>query len=142
VENFLKLAREGYYEQTTFHRIVPAFIVQGGDPISRTNWKSPRLGTGGPGYTLSAEIGRKHVRGAVAAARKSDEVNPAKESSGSQFFICLADLPSLDRNGYTVFGQVVEGMEVVEKISRVKNSGEDKNQALSRVVMTEVKVLP
>ena len=114
---------------------MPAFIVQGGDPISRSNWKSPRLGTGGVGYTIPAEISRKHVRGAVAAARKGDSVNPTRESSGSQFFICLADLPSLDRNGYSVFGQVVEGMDVVEKISRVKNSGEPKNQALSRIMM-------
>ncbi len=143
VENFLKLVHEGYYEGTTFHRIVPGFIIQGGDPISRSDWRSPKVGTGGPTYTVPAEIGRKHMRGAVAAARKPDAVNPNRESSGSQFYIALADLPALDRGGYTVFGQVVEGMDVVDKIARVKNAGSaNHNRALQRVEMTEVKVLP
>ena len=141
-ENFLKLARDGFYTGLTFHRIVPAFVIQGGDPMSRSNWQSNRLGTGGPGYNLPQEISRKHVRGAVAAARKNDPtVNPNLESSGSQFYICLADLPSLDRAKYTVFGQVVEGMEVVDSIARVKNTGPHQNQALQRVTMTQVRVL-
>ncbi|HET9234127.1 MAG TPA: peptidylprolyl isomerase [Candidatus Eisenbacteria bacterium] len=141
-ENFLKLARDGFYTGLTFHRIVPAFVIQGGDPMSRSNWQSNRLGTGGPGYNLPAEISRKHMRGAVAAARKNDPtVNPNLESSGSQFYICLADLPSLDRARYTVFGQVVEGMEVVDSIARVKNTGPQQNQALQRVTMTQVRVL-
>jgi peptidyl-prolyl cis-trans isomerase B (cyclophilin B) len=141
VENFLKLSRDGFYTGLTFHRIVPAFVIQGGDPMSRSNWQSNRLGTGGPGYNLPAEIGRKHVRGAVAAARKNDPMlNPNRESSGSQFYICLADLPSLDQAGYTVFGQVVEGLEVVDKIARVKNSGPQQNQALQRVIITKVSV--
>jgi len=143
VENFLKLSREGYFEGTTFHRIVPGFIIQGGDPISRSDWRSPKVGTGGPTYTVPAEINRKHIRGTLAAARKPDAVNPNRESSGSQFYISLADLPALDRGGYTVFGEVVEGMEVVDKIARVKNAGSAAhNRALSRVEMTEVKVLP
>ena len=109
VENFLKLSKEGFYTGLTFHRVVPAFVIQGGDPLSRSNWQSNRLGTGGPGYNIPEEIHRKHVRGAVAAARKNDAMlNPNKESSGSQFYICLADLPSLDQAGYTVFGQVVD----------------------------------
>lgn len=143
VENFLKLVREKYFEGTTFHRLVPGFIIQGGDPISRSDWRSPKVGTGGPTYTVPAEINRKHVRGAVAAARKPDSVNPNRESSGSQFYISLADLPALDRGGYTVFGMVVEGMDVVDKIARVRNAGSaSNNRALQRVEMTEVKILP
>ena len=128
VENFLKLVEEGFYAGTTFHRIVPGFIVQGGDPISRGDWRNARLGTGGPSYTVPAEIGRKHVRGAVAAARKPDAVNPTRASSGSQFYICLADLPSLDRGGYTVFGQVVEGMDVVDAIVAVPTASRGPHQ--------------
>mgnify|MGYP001132341833 FL=1 len=140
VENFLMHVEKGYYEGTTFHRIVPSFIVQGGDPISKSDWKSPRLGSGGPGYSIAPEIGRKHLRGAVAAGRHSDAVNPDRESNGSQFYLCLADLPALDRGGYTVFGQVVEGMDVVDKISRVRNAGPDTWRALQRIEMTSVKL--
>ncbi len=142
VENFIKLSKDGFYTGLTFHRIVPAFVIQGGDPLSRSNWQSNRLGTGGPGYNLPEEIHRKHVRGAVAAARKNDPMlNPNKESSGSQFYICLADLPSLDQSGYTVFGQVTEAsMDVVDKIARVKNTGPQQNQALQRVIVTKVSV--
>ena len=143
VENFLKLSKENYYTGLTFHRIVPAFVIQGGDPLSRSNWQSNRLGTGGPGYNIPAEISRKHMRGAVAAARKNDPIlNPNKESSGSQFYICLADLPSLDQAGYTVFGQVADNasLDVLDKISRVKNSGPQQNQALQHVIITKVTV--
>ena len=143
VENFIKLSKEGFYTGLTFHRIVPAFVIQGGDPLSRSNWQSNRLGTGGPGYNVPAEMGRKHVRGAVAAARKNDPtLNPNKESSGSQFYICLADLPSLDQAGYTVFGQVADNasLDVVDKIARVKNTGPQQNQALQRVIITKVTV--
>ena len=143
VDNFLKLVREEFYVGTTFHRIVPAFIIQGGDLLSKRNWQSSRVGTGadGPDYTIEAEIDRKHLRGAVVAARKPDAVNPNRLSGPSQFYICLADLPSLDLR-YTVFGQVVLGMDVVDKIARVKNTGPDQNRALQRVTMTEVKLLP
>ena len=140
VDNFLKLVKEKYYVDSCFHRIVPGFIVQGGDPISKTDWRSPLVGTGGPGYTVPAELGGKHVRGAVAMARKSDSVNPNQESSGSQFYICLADLPALDRGSYSVFGKVVEGMDVVDKIARIKNAGsENNNRALQRVIMTQLR---
>jgi len=140
VANFLKLVTDKFYVGTTFHRIVPAFVVQGGDLVSKRNWKSSKVGTGsdGPEYTIPAEIGRKHVRGAVAAARTQDAVNPNRESSPTQFYICLADLPALDRMGYSVFGQVVDGMDVVDKIARVKNTGTPKNQALQKVEMTDV----
>ncbi len=141
VENFLKLVRGGAYDGTTFHRIVPGFIIQGGDPISKSDWRSPKVGTGGAANAIPAEIGRRHVRGAVAAARLADALNPEKKSNGNQFYICLADLPSLDQNGYSVFGQVVEGMDTVDKIARVKNAGhENSNRALRKVVITQAKV--
>ena len=111
VENFEKLTNKGFYNGLTFHRVVPDFVVQGGDPDG--------TGTGGPGYDLPAEISKteKHLRGSVATARKGDEVNPDRKSSGSQFYVCLEPQPSLD-NGYTIFGGVVKGMDVVDKIQR------------------------
>lgn len=108
--NFVKLARDGFYNGLTFHRVIPGFVIQGGDPLSD--------GTGGPGYTLQAEINLPHTRGAVAMARLPDEVNPERRSSGSQFYIALVDLPQLDGQ-YTVFGQVVEGMDRVDRIAQI-----------------------
>jgi peptidyl-prolyl cis-trans isomerase B (cyclophilin B) len=109
VENFETLTKKGFYNGLTFHRVVPGFVVQGGDPKGD--------GSGGPGYDLPAEISpvEKHLRGSVATARLGDAVNPDRKSSGSQFYICLAAQPSLDGQ-YTVFGGVVEGMNVVDKI--------------------------
>ncbi|MGH7905573.1 MAG: peptidylprolyl isomerase [Candidatus Binataceae bacterium] len=109
VANFEKLSRDGFYNNLTFHRVVPGFVVQGGDPKGN--------GTGGPGYTLPAEINpdEKHLRGTVAMARTGDEVNPERRSSGSQFYICLEPQPELDGK-YTIFGGVVKGMDVVDKI--------------------------
>lgn len=107
VENFVKLTQAGFYDCLTFHRIVKDFVVQGGDPDG--------TGAGGPGYTVPAEIKRKHTKGAVATARQADQVNPTKASSGSQFYIALRELPELDGE-YTVFGQVVEGMDIVDKL--------------------------
>ena len=118
--NFKKLAHEGFYDGTYFHRVIPGFMVQGGDPNSK-NDNANDDGTGGPGYTIPAEIGIKHVRGAVATARLPDQVNPKKESSGSQFFIDVASQPSLDQGGYTVFGQVISGMDAVDKIVTLGN---------------------
>ncbi len=107
VTNFKQLADGGYYSGLTFHRVVPGFVVQGGDPTG--------TGSGGPGYTIPAEIDHKHKKGALAWARTGDEVNPERRSSGSQFYITLEPTPFLDGQ-YTVFGQTVSGMEVVEKI--------------------------
>jgi peptidyl-prolyl cis-trans isomerase B (cyclophilin B) len=109
VENFETLTKKGFYNGLTFHRVVPGFVVQGGDPKGD--------GSGGPGYDVPAEISpaEKHLRGSVATARLGDAVNPDRKSSGSQFYICLAAQPSLDGQ-YTVFGGVVEGMDVVDKI--------------------------
>jgi len=114
-ENFKKLVKEGFYDGTTFHRVIPGFMIQGGDPLSKDQAKRSEHGTGGPGYTIPAEIGKKHKRGSVAAARQGDQVNPKRESSGSQFYICVVDTTFLDGQ-YTVFGEVVEGMDVADKI--------------------------
>lgn len=108
VNNFVFLARDGFYNRLTFHRVVPNFVIQGGDPKGD--------GTGGPGYVLPAEIKAKHSKGAIAMARLGDEVNPRRDSSGSQFYIALEPLPSLDGQ-YTAFGQVTQGMDVVSKIA-------------------------
>jgi len=121
--NFRKLVRDGFYDGVTFHRVVPGFVIQGGDPNSKDDDRS-NDGIGGPGYTVEAEIGLKHERGFVAAARRPDQVNPKRESSGSQFFICLTELPSLD-GAYTVFGKVVDGMDVVDQIAAVDRDERD-----------------
>jgi cyclophilin family peptidyl-prolyl cis-trans isomerase len=135
--NFKKLAREGFYNGTTFHRVMPGFVIQGGDPNSKDSDRS-NDGLGGPGWTVPAEIKRLHLRGAVATARTPDSINPNRESSGSQFFICLADLPRLDEGGYTVFGEVVEGMDVVDKIAAVKTDQRD--NPVDPVVMKKVSI--
>ncbi|PKV66631.1 peptidylprolyl isomerase [Pontibacter ramchanderi] len=135
-ENFLKLTREGFYNGTTFHRVIDGFMIQGGDPNSRDD--DPRNdGSGNPGYTIPAEIKPKykHVRGALAAARMSDQVNPKKESSGSQFYIVEnhQGTPQLDE-AYTVFGQVIDGLDVIDKIASQAVDG--RNRPLSDVKMT------
>jgi cyclophilin family peptidyl-prolyl cis-trans isomerase len=115
VANFKKLVREKFYDGTCFHRVIPGFMIQGGDPNSKDNDPS-NDGMGGPGYTVPAEIKLPHLRGSVATARTGDQVNPQRASSGSQFFIDVAAQPSLDAGGYTVFGEVIQGMDVVDKI--------------------------
>ena len=161
-DNFLKLAHEGYYNGTLFHRCIKDFMIQGGDPDSRNAEPDKLLGDGGPGYTIPAEFDLPylyHWRGALAAAREPDDVNPEKESSGSQFYIvygkkqAAADIkkvramleekgieltaqmvddyymrggtPHLDGQ-YTVFGEVIEGMEVVKIIQGVKTDENDR----------------
>jgi len=112
VKNFLDLAKQGFYDGSTFHRVIPGFMIQGGDPNTRDP-KAPRAqhGTGGPGHTIKAEFNdTKHVRGVVSMARSSDP-----HSAGSQFFICVADAGFLDRQ-YTAFGRVVRGLEAVDKV--------------------------
>jgi cyclophilin family peptidyl-prolyl cis-trans isomerase len=124
VENFRKLAEAGFYKGTQIHRIFPGTMIQGGDPISKRGTSHPDLGTGGPGYTLPAEIRRKHVKGAVAMGRLPDNLNPSRASNGSQFYIALEPMPSLDA-AYTVFGVVTSGLEVVESISRLPADSND-----------------
>ncbi len=113
--NFKKLVREKFYDGTYFHRVIPGFMIQGGDPNSK-NADPNDDGMGDPGYTVPQEIKRAHLRGSVATARMGDGVNPNKDSSGSQFFIDVAPQRSLDAGGYTVFGEVISGMDVVDKI--------------------------
>lgn len=135
-ENFVKLVEEGFYSGTTFHRVANGFVIQGGDPNSKdTNPNND--GQGGPGYEVDAEINLLHLKGSVAAARMPDRMNPEKKSNGSQFYICLQDLPQLD-GAYTVFGKVVRGMETVEKIGRLKTDPRERPQR--RVVMERVYV--
>ena len=153
-DNFLKLAEEGFYNDLLFHRIIDGFMIQGGDPESKGASANKQLGSGGPGYQIDAEIkeGLYHKKGALAAARTGDQVNPQKKSSGSQFYIVqgtkvpeiqLAQLetrkgikysdeqkkvyteiggtPFLDME-YTVFGQVISGMDVIDKIANIKGN--------------------
>ena len=123
VENFKKLARQGFYDGTAFHRIMKGFMIQGGDPLTKDAKMESRWGTGGPGYQIKAEFNeRSHVRGVISMARSQ---NP--DSAGSQFFICLGDAKFLDRQ-YTAFGKVIKGDEVLGQIGDMRvapsNSGE------------------
>jgi cyclophilin family peptidyl-prolyl cis-trans isomerase len=120
VANFKKLVKDKFYDGTCFHRVIPGFMIQGGDPNSK-NADPSDDGVGGPGYTVPAEIKLPHLRGSVATARQGDQVNPTRASSGSQFFIDVAPQASLDRGGYTVFGEVLVGMDAVDKIVAMGN---------------------
>jgi len=132
VNNFIELAKKGFYDGTTFHRVIPGFMIQGGDPNSKDHDKS-RHGMGGPGNQVKAEFNsRHHKRGILSMARSADP-----DSAGSQFFICVADAPFLDKQ-YTVFGEVVSGMDVVDKIvGQPRDSRDNPNE---RVEM-KVKIL-
>ena len=119
VRNFIKLAKSGFYDGTLFHRVIPKFMIQGGDPNTKESDKST-WGTGGPGYNIKAEFNsRSHLRGIVSMARSSDP-----DSAGSQFFVVTSDSTFLDRE-YTVFGEVVDGMEVADKIVNLPKDGND-----------------
>jgi peptidyl-prolyl cis-trans isomerase B (cyclophilin B) len=120
VNSFIELADSGFFDGTTFHRVVPGFVIQGGDPNSKSEDRS-KHGQGGPGYTLKAEFSNLlHKRGTLSMARAA---NP--DSAGSQFFICVADTPFLDGQ-YTVFGEVVDGMDVVDQIvSQPRDQGDN-----------------
>ena len=119
VRNFSKLAKSGFYNGTLFHRVIPGFMIQGGDPNTKNSDKST-WGQGGPGYNLKAEFNsRSHLRGIVSMARANDP-----DSAGSQFFIVTSDSTFLDRQ-YTVFGEVVDGIEVADKIVNLPRDGND-----------------
>jgi len=140
--NFKKLALAGYYDGVTFHRIISEFMIQGGDINSRDN-DPTNDGMGGPGYTVGAEIHNVHNRGAIAAARTGNNTNPERRSSGSQFFICHVDIPHLDGE-YTVYGKVIEGIEVIDKIAAVNTGPGDKpleDVIMNRVYMTTISEL-
>jgi cyclophilin family peptidyl-prolyl cis-trans isomerase len=134
--NFLKLCKDSFFNQTTFHRVIPNFMIQGGDPLSKDQ-DTTNDGTGGPGYTIPAEIidSIKHERGVLAAARLSDNVNPTRASSGSQFYISVSTSGTAGLDGkYTVFGYVMKGMEYADSIVKQKRDARDRpfvNQKMS-----------
>src|ERR1044072_8277454 len=140
IENFKKLARQGFYDGTIFHRIVKGFMIQGGDP----NWKDPAkessYGQGDPGYKIKAEFNNhSHDRGVISMAR-----GPDPDSAGSQFFICLAPVRRLDGQ-YTTFGKLIKGDDVLEKIGNtpVTNNGMgEMSKPTKRVVIESVKIVP
>ncbi len=128
-DNFVKLASEGYYNGLIFHRVIKGFMIQGGDPDSRNPQPGGRYGMGGPAYTIPAEISplHKHIKGALAAARKGDNVNPKKESSGSQFYIVEDPNTCAQLDGaYTVFGETISGLDVVDKIAATATGSADR----------------
>lgn len=133
VESFLTLARKGFYDGTIFHRVIPGFMIQGGDPNTKDPSNRQSYGNGGPGYTVPAEFNRiPHERGIVSAARAADP-----NSAGSQFFIVIDKAPHLDGK-YTVFGEVERGMDVADKI--VQQPRDRRDNPLERVEITvEVK---
>ena len=133
VENFLTLTKSGFYDKTIFHRVIPDFMIQGGDPNTKDEKDKSRYGMGGPGHRVKAEFNdRPHVRGAVSMARSQDP-----DSAGSQFFIVVQETPHLNGK-YTVFGEVVKGMEVADKI--VSQQRDSRDSPLERIEMT-VKVV-
>ena len=171
-DNFIKLVEQGFYDSVLFHRIIPSFMIQGGDPDSKGAPAGKMLGMGGPGYTVPAEFvdNNIHVKGALAAARMGDQMNPTKASSGSQFYIVqgqsLSDgmldqmegmkkfkytpeqralykekggTPFLDRD-YTVFGELVEGFDVLDKIAVVaRDRGDRPTQDVMIIKATLIK---
>ena len=175
-DNFLKLVKVGFYDSLLFHRVIKYFMIQGGDPNSKRAEAGKPLGDGSPGYTVPAEFRKTlfHKKGALAAARMGDNINPAKESSGSQFYIAqgkvftdagldsvetfrlngrkipaeqrevyktIGGTPHLDQ-GYTVYGEVVKGLDVVDKIAAVQTSrGQDRDRPLQDVRIIKTKLI-
>ena len=135
VENFKKLARKGYYDGTCFHRVIKGFMIQGGDPNTKNEGAKDTWGMGGPGYTIKAEFNSKHhARGILSMARTSDP-----NSAGSQFFICHGDAGFLD-NQYTVFGNLIKGDDVLEKIATTPTESPDR--PVKRVNVESIKIVP
>lgn len=130
-ENFAKLAREGFYTGTKFHRIIDGFMIQGGDPLTKDNTQKDMWGTGGPGYTFEDELSpeNNNARGTISMANRGSDTN------GSQFFINLVDNGFLNTK-HTVFGTVTEGMEVVDAIA--KSAKDSRDRPITDVVITEV----
>ena len=135
VANFKKLAKSGFYDGQAFHRVIPGFMIQGGDPNTKDDTKKDSWGQGGPGYTIKAEFNsRHHARGILSMAR-----TPDPDSAGSQFFICHADAGSLD-NQYTVFGNLLKGFDVLDKIATTPTEGPDR--PVTRVNIESVHIVP
>lgn len=140
IDNFKKLARQGFYDGTIFHRIVKDFMIQGGDPNSKDPAKENSYGEGGPGYQIKAEFNdHPHDRGVISMARSADP-----DSAGSQFFICLAPVHRLDHQ-YTTFGKLIKGDDVLTKIGHTpvtKNSRGEQSEPTKRVVITKIEIVP
>jgi peptidyl-prolyl cis-trans isomerase B (cyclophilin B) len=140
VENFKKLARQGFYDGTIFHRIVKGFMIQGGDPNSKDPAKEDSYGQGGPSYNIKAEFNdHSHDRGVISMARGQDP-----DSAGSQFFICLAPVHRLDHQ-YTTFGKLIKGEDVLGKIGDTpvsKNSMGEPSKPTKRIVLESIKIVP
>ena len=141
-DNFIKLAQKHFYDGILFHRIINGFMLQTGDPLTKDSTKVNAWGTGGPGYTIPAEIvkGLTHKKGALAAARRGDFVNPAKESSGSQFYIVQDENGCKHLDGeYTIFGEVVSGLNVIDKIASKRTDSHDRpDQPIQIISVTPV----
>ncbi len=134
VENFKKLAQQGFYDGTCFHRVIKGFMIQGGDPLTKDEAMKSRWGTGGPGHTVKAEFNAKpHVRGVLSMARSQDP-----HSAGSQFFICHADARFLDKQ-YTAFGKLIKGDDVLEKIATTQTQPGDR--PVKRMNVESVKIV-
>src|SRR5881227_40899 len=140
IENFKKLARQGFYDGTIFHRIVKGFMIQGGDPNSKDPAKESTYGAGDPGYRIKAEFNNhSHDRGVISMAR-----GPDPDSAGSQFFICLAPVRRLDGQ-YTTFGKLIRGVDVLEKIGDTpveRNAQGEMSKPTKRMVIESVKIVP
>jgi len=140
IENFKKLARQGFYDGTIFHRIIKDFMIQGGDPNSKDPVKENSYGEGGPGYDIKAEFNdHPHDRGVISMAR-----GPDPDSAGSQFFICLAPAHRLDHR-YTTFGKLIKGEDVLDKIGNTpveRNAQGEMSKPSKRVVIESVKIVP
>jgi peptidyl-prolyl cis-trans isomerase B (cyclophilin B) len=140
IENFKKLAKQGFYNGTIFHRIVKGFMIQGGDPNSKDPAKENKYGEGGPGYKIKAEFNdHSHERGVISMAREPDP-----DSAGSQFFICLAPVTRLDHQ-YTTFGKLIKGEDVLEKIGNTpvtRNSMGENSKPTKRVTIDKIDIVP
>lgn len=135
VENFKALAKKGFYDGTCFHRVIPGFMIQGGDPNTKDESAKGSWGMGGPGTTVNAEFNAKHhARGILSMARSSDP-----NSGGSQFFICHADAGNLDGQ-YTVFGNLIKGFDVLDKIATTPTEGSDR--PVKRMNIESIKIVP
>jgi len=141
-KNFSILALKGYYDGLLFHRVIPDFMIQGGDPLTKDPANADRFGMGGPDYTVPAEIlpNHSHKKGALAAARKGDAANPTKASSGSQFYIVQSEEGCSHLDGeYTVFGETLDGFEVIDKIASVATDGR-KGLPLTPIKIITIKI--
>ncbi len=135
VENFKKLARDGFYDGTAFHRVIKGFMIQGGDPLTKDENQKARWGTGDPGYKIKAEFNKKsHERGVLSMARSQDP-----DSAGSQFFICHGAPKFLDGQ-YTAFGKLIKGDDVLEKIATTPTTTPDR--PVTRMNIESVKIVP